>query len=131
MRGLCGSSPPAFQRLSEAEDTSTNTSELPGAAVAMCAQGTDEEVIRSAFLVFDFGGVGSTSYDEFAILVLVAARVLTKVCKENAGKTHMVLNPDTDRWLISFFVKILRGFGIPVFLVAESLLFSSVLFPES
>jgi hypothetical protein len=34
--------------------------------------------------VFDFGGVGSTSYDEFAILVLVAARVLTKVCKAPA-----------------------------------------------
>eukprot|EP00946_MAST-07B_sp_MAST-7B-sp1_P000811 g811.t1 len=50
-------------------------------AVAMCAQGTEDEVIRSAFLVFDFGGVGSTSYDEFAILVLVVARVLTKVCK--------------------------------------------------
>ena len=32
--------------------------------------------------------------------------LLTKVCKENAGKTHMELDPETDRWLISFVVKI-------------------------
>ena len=50
-------------------------------AVSMCAQGSEEEVIKSTFMVFDFGGVGSTSYDEFAILILVVARVLAKVCK--------------------------------------------------
>ena len=32
--------------------------------------------------------------------------LLAKVCKENAGKTHMVLDPDTDRWRISFVCQI-------------------------
>ncbi len=50
-------------------------------AVCLCAQGTDDEIIKSCFMVFDFGGVGSTSYDEFAILVLVVARVLVAVVK--------------------------------------------------
>ena len=50
-------------------------------AVCLCAQGTDDEIIKSCFMVFDFGGVGSTSYDEFAILVLVVARVLVTVVK--------------------------------------------------
>ena len=50
-------------------------------AVCMTAQGTEAEALRSMFVIFDFGGIGSTSYDEFAILCLVAARVLVLVAK--------------------------------------------------
>jgi hypothetical protein len=50
-------------------------------AVCMVAQGTEDQTLRSIFIVFDFGGIGSTSYDEFAILCLVAARVLVLIAK--------------------------------------------------
>ena len=50
-------------------------------AINMVAQGTEDEAIKSMFVVFDFGGIGSTSYDEFAIFMLVVARILVIVAK--------------------------------------------------
>ena len=50
-------------------------------AINLVAQGTEDEAIKSMFVVFDFGGIGSTSYDEFAIFMLVFARILVIIAK--------------------------------------------------
>lgn len=53
-------------------------------AINLVAQGTEDEAIKSMFVVFDFGGIGSTSYDEFAIFMLVFARILVIIAKADA-----------------------------------------------